>query len=68
VLRLKRNAPQLKDFLRDDLIAIDFRGKPESINLTPTQFFIKWLAKSQNRSEEAIRQNLYKKTSRSYSR
>jgi hypothetical protein len=55
---LKRNAPQLVGFLGDDHIALAFRGEPDHIRVTPTQFFTKWLAASTNRSEESVRQDL----------
>lgn len=60
MVHLKRNAPQLINYLRDDAIARDFRGgDSDRITLTPTQFFIKWLAASKNRVEESVRQDLY---------
>ena len=61
--QLKKNAPQLNNFLRDDQIALDFRGdenRPDSIVITAKQFFVKWLAASKNRPEEPVRQDLTK--------
>lgn len=60
--RLKKNLPGLLSFLAQGRIAIDFRGDdddPEHVVLTPTQFFIKWLAASKNRSEGSVRSDLY---------
>jgi hypothetical protein len=61
--QLKKNAPQLINFLADDQIALDFRGDeehPDSIMISPAQFFVKWLAASKNRPEEPVRQDLTK--------
>jgi hypothetical protein len=57
---LKKNAPQLIAFLGDDQVALDLRGDADQIVITPTQFFVKWLAASKNRPEEPVRQALTK--------
>jgi hypothetical protein len=58
---LKKNAPQLAKFLADDRTALNFRGDPDRVTITPVQFFTKLLAWSKNRSEESVRQDLYRK-------
>jgi hypothetical protein len=65
--RLKRNLLHLMAFLADDCTAHDFRGDTaENIKLSPTSFFVKWLANSKNRSVESVRQDLYRRSAKSH--
>jgi hypothetical protein len=58
--RLKKNLPHVLNLLGQHGVAQEFRGdNPDHITLTPTQFFIKWLAASKNRSEKSVRADLY---------
>lgn len=60
---LKINARSLLQSLKEDKVAMDFRGQPEHStgDITPTQFFVNWVATSERRSPEAVRQDLTKK-------
>lgn len=57
---LKSNRYSLMQLLANDETALAFRGSPERSrdDLTPTQFFVKWVASSERRSLESVRQDL----------
>jgi hypothetical protein len=64
LLWVHSNAEAISNLLRDDRIALDFRGDDLDGNpkLTAIKFYIKLVAWSKNRSEESVRQDLYRKS------
>jgi hypothetical protein len=63
---LRSNKEQLLKLLRDDKLALGFRGAAEKSkgDITPAQLLTKWVAGAENLSVEYARQRLLRKTAR----